>query len=1097
MFGCPSCKFKDADEKTVKKHTKIKHGVSIGEITIKTRNDKIRMYKVPCGESGIKSEDNKKQLSGGIAFKCKACKRTFKNRNACMYHAISALCNKMLKGCSHCDYKDMSTDNVESHIKKVHKEKNVKVMELPMEAKVEMISTPPSTKMNVTNSGTIAFFKKGTSGYICRLCDFKCNNSTAVIKHQNMHNASPKYGCPYCDMKSNWSKSVKNHVSLRHQEQEQIVQSLNQNTEQTSLKDKSTDIISTVSKTTEDDKGNKCIMHKCLQCNYRCETYSGVSRHIKRNESCNVPRFKCIDCHKFTSLNEIEVKEHMRTAHNSKKTPGICSLKEMTKMIIVRKKSSTRTPALSEKDSSTDKSRIAEKFSGMKDIETKVIKCPVLSCNCKDKIIKVIEHYRREHPSKVMKCKMCTMSSKSLGIMFKHFQDFHKLEEYYSTNFLTCSGTRDDIKSKSMKNDILTNDNIREQEVKANAHKLYHCDRCEFVSKAKNSTRRHIYRHMNYKRYLCRLCKAEFLDRSACENHMAIHNTESEEFDKITNERLEKEVEGILENNMVLGSKESDNSNSIERVKSKKKEDNLETISETKSKTKQNMKSDFKNKNEIIKDCKGALSNKVEKKRTSDIQKVDFTNLSADAFNQANFIREEQNKNTQEIEYLCTKCPYKSIARHCALCHTYRHMPKCMKCPYCNFQSYPRSDITRHVRNTHADKAVHVIDLRHQTLDGKEKPRSPDKKRKKTILDFDAEIFTSEGSSDEEEEKRRKKPLQKTSGGSESPKTDDKIRKIIYSCNLCDYSTDVLYLYRQHLTFHPGFKHQIQGTSLESKNKCGYCGYIATNSKEFDKHMERHLNSRPYNCPYCQFSQYNQASVRYHIQNKHPGEKVEVLKDRSSSCLTGDGKIPKVMLVNIEPNILLRDIFTMESESFEELLINANVSVIDLHSIPDEQFGNVSKLLGVNGDEDEWKPSPQKKRKVIEETEETDEEGRDHSDIEVDARNYCDASDHDTNSTNDGTHIADDESHNGEGEHISEEKYRNKGDRSIDKTVNEKKKSAKMNTPSTTNVSSTEYEDISDTEMDSENGAIFKMNEQKFYVKSELTYEDISDTDDF
>lgn len=85
------------------------------------------------------------------------------------------------------------------------------------------------------------------------------------------------------------------------------------------------------------------------------------------------------------------------------------------------------------------------------------------------------------------------------------------------------------------------------------------------------------------------------------------------------------------------------------------------------------------------------------------------------------------------------------------------------------------------MRNTHADKAVHVIDLRHQTLDGKEKPRSPDKKRKKTFLDFDAEIFTSEGSSDEEEEKRRRKtPLQKTSGGSESPKSEYFHYSVIY-----------------------------------------------------------------------------------------------------------------------------------------------------------------------------------------------------------------------------------------------------------------------------------------------------------------------------
>lgn len=311
-------------------------------------------------------------------------------------------------------------------------------------------------------------------------------------------------------------------------------------------------------------------------------------------------------------------------------------------------------------------------------------------------------------------------------------------------------------------------------------------------------------------------------------------------------------------------------------------------------------------------------------------------------------------------------------------------------------------------------------------------------------------------------------------------------------CHLCEYNTDVLYLYRQHLTFHTGFKYQIQGSTLESKNKCGYCGYISTSNKEFDMHMEKHLNSRPFNCPYCPFSQYTQATVKYHIQNIHPDKKVEVIKDSSSSFLTGDGKVPKVMLVNFEPNIKLNDIFAMESGAFEDLLITSNVSVIDLHSIPDDQFGNVSKLLGVNGDEEASEPDnkPQLKRNnsIVEETEDDDLDDEVDGDpnIEIDERNYSDVSD-------DEQQVPDDESHPSENELSDQEEdeggrddddTNDKTDVEFDDAVSEKQGRQ----------STTEYEDISDVEMDSENSTIYLRGE-KMIVKSELTYEDISDDD--
>jgi hypothetical protein len=194
------------------------------------------------------------------------------------------------------------------------------------------------------------------------------------------------------------------------------------------------------------------------------------------------------------------------------------------------------------------------------------------------------------------------------------------------------------------------------------------------------------------------------------------------------------------------------------------------------------------------------------------------------------------------------------------------------------------------------------------------------------------------------------------------------------------------------------------------------------------------------------------------------------------------------MLVNFEPNIKLNDIFAMESGAFEDLLITSNVSVIDLHSIPDDQFGNVSKLLGVNGDEEPSEPDnkPQLKRNnsIIEETEDDhlDDEVDGNPNIEIDERNYPDVSD-------DEQQVPDDESHPSENELSDQEE--DEGGRDDDKTdvefddaVSEKPGGQ----------STTEYEDISDVEMDSENSTIYLRGE-KMIVKSELTYEDISDDD--
>lgn len=684
LFGCSLCKFKDVDESKVKKHLKNNHESDNGEVITRTRNHKIRLYKVPIrsdsSKVSAKSEDKGNKSTTGVLFKCVACKRTFKNRSACWYHAISALCNKTIKKCSQCEFKDVASEQVESHIKKNHKEKGVKVVELPKEAKIEMITAPSSAKMNRNKTGNITFFFKQNGEYKCRICDFRCQDVPSVIQHQNMHNSSPAYGCPYCNvLKSNYTKSVKNHVRLRHSGKAVKIKTLRNDIGTGNRKE-----TSNTASTKEVSLEKKCVVHKCLQCNYRCETYSGLFRHIKRTESCNVPRFKCKECQKYTSLNEIEVVEHMKNVHNSKEMPEVCPIKEMMKIIKVKKKSSEDSSKVikTDKNDRTDKSRIIEKFSGMKDIETQVITCPKVSCNFKDKVIKVLEHYRKDHPTRIMKCKMCHFSSKSLGIMFMHFKDFHKLEDYYSTSFLVCAKTREERERVEKAEKI----EEEKQIVKNALLKSYKCNRCTYAAYNKHGMRIHLYRHLNYKRFLCRLCKADFIIRPYLEKHLtAVHSTDSDEIDEIKNERIEKEVEDILKKSIVWKPKEGidkDQDRSPTQNKMKKKENSKQELKKTTDSKKE------KNKEELESVDKTGL--KKHNSETTLKLKVDFTKFGTDVFNQSNYIKEVQNRKTKEMEYSCTKCPYKSIARHCALGHTYKHMPKCMKCPYCNFHGYPR-----------------------------------------------------------------------------------------------------------------------------------------------------------------------------------------------------------------------------------------------------------------------------------------------------------------------------------------------------------------------------------------------------------------------
>lgn len=211
------------------------------------------------------------------------------------------------------------------------------------------------------------------------------------------------------------------------------------------------------------------------------------------------------------------------------------------------------------------------------------------------------------------------------------------------------------------------------------------------------------------------------------------------------------------------------------------------------------------------------------------------------------------------------------------------------------------------------------------------------------------------------------------------PEASKETGKLVYSCNYCNHKANGLYHYRQHLASHNGFKHLVPGTQIESRLKCGYCSYLAVDDDDFKSHMEYHFATRPFSCPYCNFSQYRASGITNHIKRSHPGKTADVVKESDSSCHIGHEFDAKAMIVDFEPNVKLTDIFAMDPEDFEKLLNKCEVCVIDLNYIPDEKFDAVSKTLGLENEErnvdDELEPNAKKVKRenICEDKQQLDE----------------------------------------------------------------------------------------------------------------------------
>uniref|UniRef100_A0A0A9XBJ7 RE1-silencing transcription factor n=1 Tax=Lygus hesperus TaxID=30085 RepID=A0A0A9XBJ7_LYGHE len=83
-----------------------------------------------------------------------------------------------------------------------------------------------------------------------------------------------------------------------------------------------------------------------------------------------------------------------------------------------------------------------------------------------------------------------------------------------------------------------------------------------------------------------------------------------------------------------------------------------------------------------------------------------------------------------------------------------------------------------------------------------------------------------------------------------------------YTCNMCDYTTDLKSCLNSHLRTHPG----------EKIHACDKCDYKARFLHNLKIHMKSHTGNRPFSCDICQYKARFQHHLTTHMRT-HTGEK--------------------------------------------------------------------------------------------------------------------------------------------------------------------------------------------------------------------------------
>ncbi|KAJ8312643.1 LOW QUALITY PROTEIN: hypothetical protein KUTeg_010016 [Tegillarca granosa] len=1004
QYGCPYCSYRSHWKQDVTKHTTNVHqGEKVHVVTYDDHDNLISDSPTKNvaseaenresldfkKESEIYRDDDLPDLSPATTevvqkpilefcskFKCNICLKKFNSKWAIDKHFKSAECGKIsMLGCSLCKFKNVKNENLLDHIKHKHPlSPSVRVITLGRSAKFRIHkipvkvkkpkSGPPSVQSVVSDislpkksDGSVSkmkvertrerngLIKKVGNLYKCKVCSFRGQRSN-VSRHLATHSQLIKHSCPYCEYKSNWNFNIKRHVLKYHPDEKFDIRTSEKQVSSTEIKS-SLETKLLAEPTSMMDNSNQTVdknieikqepgvenefktKYKCLVCKQVKLSLSGMYRHLQADK-CKKPMYGCPEC-RFKSLIKDQVKNHMETKHAGH--PGSPHLLNINAKI-KKMKYIVQTGSDGADNRSVDGSLKSSKKGNAVEVT-----CPsCLHVSPSRKLFQ--EHFDKSHKGMFLACTKCPYKTQLMAYLIKHLIMMHQSRDIQF-----------EIHRKKMRN----------KDVR------FQCPKCAHQAKKPNM-RAHLYFHLDYRPINCGHCKYKTRKQMIAKKHiLSNHPGLPLKIIVKQDKNVEAEIDQMLSSMKVAESDLQQHTVSDMEIKEKK----------------QPMKCEFENcnfkcmKNKTMKmhmsivhmsqdqhsETDFEISSMEPEKNLISNNTNEFPAATDDIFSPRKNYTTEYSAKLHKDVFKCIHCQYVATVKKSIVSHYYSHVPHIFKCPYCSYRNYPRSRIVHHITTNHGGKTIYVTDLRtNQTSvpntshtsspsssstssSPKKKTPTPPKKIKKEKKIISpgsySDIFTSEGSSDDDQ----------TSTPAKKEITYKETGKICYNCNFCSYTSSVFYHYRQHLATHGGFKWQSAGTIIESRLKCGMCAFLAINHEEFKNHMEEHLNTRPFVCPYCDFSV--RVSVKKHVVNKHPNKPVEALKnDRSGDLVVSEGGPKKsIKLVEMDPKVKLYDIFSMESEDFEQLLTDADVSVIDLQYIPDEKFDIVSKTLGFSADD--------------------------------------------------------------------------------------------------------------------------------------------------
>ncbi|KAL5015971.1 hypothetical protein ScPMuIL_005560 [Solemya velum] len=723
--------------------------------------------------------------------------------------------------------------------------------------------------------------------------------------------------------------------------------------------------------------------YRCRDCGVTANSISSMYTHFSRDK-CNKLWYQCRYCSKFKSRQKKIVAKHITIRHKGKPMKiGLLPLRAKIRKHVIPVRSGTDTPkakgtkqptlgdtgkpksATKQPLSKTDKQKRTKIQSRPKPRtgELYPIRCPM--CKYVNSSLASIEkHIDARHPNTDIKCKFCNFEERNLRLLEKHCKRNHKKKlsflltqdgaastdvdfelnsesEGESTGSTSESGDEEsDDESSEEENSEETNEESGEnsedsdpedsdsedsEDAKVKSSLSYSCRFCRAMYQNRSKYWNHIRTHFGYKPYMCSYCKLRLSSLAVLKTHISImHSDHQFQLKYMKEVALEKKINAIMQYSCSKDEKYKENMPSDLMYFYRSKSEDYECL-------KCKMVSANLNKMEshVVDKHRAEKSTKQSKKPE---RKIKATRMAKDK-TEADY--KLVKRNGIEV-YVCLHCDLEKSSIFAMKYHQYSHSTIQYKCGYCGYISCPRSIVKKHIIATHRNRSPKIIEVNISEAAAKPIPKSCINDEKDDDV---SSLFTSERSSDESEEGDNI-----SASGSTASRGSSFSGKNIYCCSECRYKVSNLFHFRQHLVKHQCFTRLTFGISNDSPLRCGYCSYIAIDEVEFSQHMAVHLDQRQFKCGYCDYNEFRRPSIRKHIISAHPGMSENNIIDlKNTQKSKRDFK-----LVDLDPHVCCIDVLGMSSELFEDTLIDADVSVVDLHCVPNEKFAAISHSFGLD-----------------------------------------------------------------------------------------------------------------------------------------------------